>query len=150
MTTGSLSTIPAGGSISPHEERGPSARRWNSLEPLGCERRSLELPGFLRWKDATGAFRGVPVRTRRVSELDVLVECESPATIPLYRLVYLQIDQASRGRPELPVALRRGHVLSVVYWRGPYSRATGTPTSYAVRLLVDLRLVVGRVNREAA
>ena len=57
--------------------------------------------------------------------------------IPLYRLVYFQIDRDARHRPDLPEALRKPNVLSAVFRVGPYSQTTGAPSEYALRLLVE-------------
>ena len=101
------------------------------------ERRNIRLQGRLTWRDAGGALRFVSVLTRDVSEVDVFVECQVPASIPIYRLVHFQIESADRDRAELPAALRRGKILSAVYRIGPYVAATGTPQGYALRLLVE-------------
>jgi hypothetical protein len=77
------------------------------------------------------------VMTRDVSEHGVSVNCLSGAAIPLYRLVYFQIDRDARNRPDLPAALRKPNVLSAVFRVGPYSQATGAPAEYALRLLVE-------------
>ncbi len=60
-----------------------------------------------------------------------------PASIPLYRLVHFQLERADRHCTDLPLALQRGKVLSAVYRVGPYKSATGTPSGYALRLLVE-------------
>jgi len=52
-------------------------------------------------------------------------------------LVYFQIDREARNRPELPAALRKPNVLSAVFRVGPYSEQTGSPSDYALRLLVE-------------
>ena len=77
------------------------------------------------------------VVTRDVSENGVSVACLSGTAIPLYRLVYFQIDREARNRPDLPAALRKPNVLSAVFRVGPYSQATGAPAEYALRLLVE-------------
>jgi hypothetical protein len=77
------------------------------------------------------------VVTRDVSEHGVAVDCLSGTPIPLYRLVYFQIDRSERQRTELPVRLRGSHVLSAVYRVDPCSAATGLPGGYALRLLVE-------------
>ena len=51
-------------------------------------RRQLRVPGRLTWRDASGALRFVSVVTRDVSDVDAFVECQVPASIPLYRLVH--------------------------------------------------------------
>jgi len=95
------------------------------------------VPGQIVWKDAKGTTRLASVVTRDVSEHGVAVECLNGAAIPLYRLVYFQVDRDARNRPDLPAALRRPNVLSAVFRVGPYSQATGSPSEYALRLLVE-------------
>jgi hypothetical protein len=100
-------------------------------------RRKVRVPGRLTWRDASGTLRFVSVMTRDVSEVDAFVECQVPASIPLYRLVHFQIERTGRDVSELPASLRQGKVLSAVYRVGPYKPATGTPQGYALRLLVE-------------
>jgi hypothetical protein len=100
-------------------------------------RRPLCVPGRLTWRDATGALRFVSVLTRDVSDVDVFVECQVPASIPLYRLVHFQVERTERDSTELPAVLRQGKVLSAVYRVGPTQPATGTPRGYGLRLLVE-------------
>jgi hypothetical protein len=102
-------------------------------------RQKVRLAGRLTWRDATGALRFVSVMTRDVSDVDVFVECQVPASIPLYRLVHFQIERAGREQAlsQLPDVLQHGKVLSAVYRVGPYRPATGTPAGYALRLLVE-------------
>lgn len=100
-------------------------------------RRKVRVPGRLTWRDATGTLRFVSVLTRDVSDVDVFVECQMPASIPLYRLVHFQIERPARGAGELPAVLQHGKVLSAVYRVGPYKASTGTPQGYALRLLVE-------------
>lgn len=101
------------------------------------DRRPLRLPGRLTWRDSGGALRFVSVMTRDVSDVDVFVECQVPASIPLYRLVHLQIEKSARTSPDLPRVLQQGKVLSAVYRIGPCKPSTGTPEGYALRLLVE-------------
>jgi hypothetical protein len=79
----------------------------------------------------------VSVVTRDVSDVDAFVECQVPASIPLYRLVHFQIERIARASSELPAVLQQGKVLSAVYRVGPYRSSTGTPQGYALRLLVE-------------
>ena len=44
--------------------------------------------------------------TSDVSDLDVFVECQVPASIPLYRLVHFQIERVARECNDLPPSLR--------------------------------------------
>ena len=103
------------------------------------QRRRLRVPGRLTWRDASGTLRFASVVTRDVSDVDAFVECEMPASIPLYRLVHFQIERPARECSELPSVLQQGKVLSAVYRVGPYKSSTGTPQGYALRLLVDPR-----------
>jgi hypothetical protein len=100
------------------------------------KRLKMRVPGRLTWRDGTGALRFVSVMTRDVSDVDVFVECQVPASIPLYRLVHFQIERP-RESAELPLVLQQGKVLSAVYRVGPYKSSTGTPQGYALRLLVE-------------
>jgi len=102
-----------------------------------AERRNIAVPGQIVWKDGRGTTKLASVITRDVSEHGVAVECLNGAAIPLYRLVYFQVDRDSRHRPDLPEALRKPNVLSAVFRVGPYSQATGAPSEYALRLLVE-------------
>jgi hypothetical protein len=100
-------------------------------------RRPLRVPGQLVWKDSKGATRLARVVTRDVSEYGVSVNCVDGSSIPLYRLVYVQLDRnALQGADGLPKALSRP-VLSAVYRVGPCHQSTGTPASYALRLLIE-------------
>jgi hypothetical protein len=100
-------------------------------------RRKVRVPGRLTWRDSSGTLRFVSVVTRDVSDVDAFVECQMPASIPLYRLVHFQIERPARDCSDLPGVLRQGKVLSAVYRVGPYKSSTGTPQGYALRLLVE-------------
>lgn len=106
-------------------------------ENRASERRRVAVSGQLVWKDAKGSTRMTPVVTRDVSEHGVSLECTAPVAIPLYRLVYFQVDRDVRNRADLPVTLRKSNVLSAVLRVGEASPATGAPTEYALRLLVE-------------
>jgi hypothetical protein len=106
-------------------------------EKRAAERRTVTVPGQIVWKDARGTTRIASVLTRDVSEHGVRVECLGGVPIPLYRLVYFQLDRTVREKSDLPVALRKSNVLSAVFRVGPSSQATGAPTDYALRLLVE-------------
>src|SRR6185295_1524957 len=103
----------------------------------GADRHRLSVPGQILWKDAKGNTRMAPVVTRDVSENGVTVECTSAAAIPLYRLVYFQVDREARHRLDLPAHLRKSNVLSAIFRVGPTSPDTGAPTEYALRMLVE-------------
>ncbi len=106
-------------------------------ENRASERRRVVVPGQILWKDAKGATRMAAVQTRDVSDHGVSVECLAAASIPLYRLVYFQIDREARNRTDLPDSLRHSNVLSAIFRVGECSAVTGAPTEYALRLLVE-------------
>jgi hypothetical protein len=87
------------------------------------------------------------VVTRDVSDVDVFVDCQVAASIPLYRLVHFQIERPARECAELPSVLQQGKVLTAVYRVGPYKSSTGTPQGYALRLLVDPRHAAAPAQR---
>ncbi len=77
------------------------------------------------------------VVTRDVSEHGISFECRTALMVPLYRLVYFQVERHLRNHPDLPAPLRKQNVLSAVFRIGAASERTGTPTEYALRLLVE-------------
>jgi hypothetical protein len=106
-------------------------------EQRATERRRIQVPGQIVWKDHRGQTRMAAIVTKDVSEQGVSFECRTGLMVPLYRLVYFQIDRHVRNRPDLPAALRKQNVLSAVFRVGACSEKTGTPTEYALRLLVE-------------
>ena len=102
-----------------------------------AERRRLEVPGQIVWKDARGTTRMAAVVTKDVSEHGVSVECLGGMPIPLFRLVYFQIDREARNRHDLPAALRKSSVLSAVFRVGECRKETGAPSDYALRMMVE-------------
>ncbi len=106
-------------------------------ESRKSERRRLALPAQIVWKDAKGSTRMTPVVTRDISDLGVSVECNVASAIPLYRLVYFQIDRQARNAPDLPAVLRKSNILSAIFRVGECSAETGAPTEYALRMLVE-------------
>ena len=106
-------------------------------EKRTSERRPVAVPGQIVWKDARGNTTLTSVVTRDVSDHGVSVQCLNGSAIPLYRLVYFQVDREARQRPDLPEALRKPNVLSAIFRVSDDSRVTGTPSSYALRLLVE-------------
>ena len=103
------------------------------------ERRRVAVPGQIVWKDARGNTKLVSVVTRDVSDHGVSVQCLGGAVIPLYRLVYFQVDREARHRPDLPAALRKPNVLSAIFRVGGTSAIATAPSEYALRLLVTER-----------
>jgi hypothetical protein len=101
------------------------------------DRHPVAVPGQILWKDSRGNTRTAAVVTRDISAHGVSVDCLGGTPIPLYRLVYFQVDRAERGRADLPAPLRKPTVLSAVFRVGPLSEVTGAPSEYALRLLVE-------------
>ena len=100
-----------------------------------AERRAVTLPARLTWKDQRGTTRFATVVTRDVSDFGVYVECHSPVSIPLYRLVQFQLERDVRDADALPRALQQGRILSAVYRVTPPS--SSKPQGLALRLMVD-------------
>ena len=103
----------------------------------GTERRAVMLPARLTWKDQRGATRFATVVTRNVSDFGVYVECKSPVTIPLFRLVQFQLERDVRESDALPGSLQQGRVLGAVYRVSAPSESR--PQGLALRLMVDPR-----------
>jgi hypothetical protein len=99
------------------------------------ERRPVALPARLTWKDQRGATRFATVVARNVSDFGVYVECQSPVSIPLFRLVQFQLERDVYDG-NLPGSLRQpGRVLSAVYRVSPPS--SSRPQGLALRLMID-------------
>ena len=103
----------------------------------GTERRVVALPARLTWKDQRGTTRFATVVARNVSDFGVYVECQSPVSIPLFRLVQFQLERDIRGTEAVPDTLQQGRVLSAVYRVSPPSASR--PQGLALRLMVDPR-----------
>ena len=71
----------------------------------GTERRAVALPARLTWKDQRGTTRFATVVARNVSDFGVYVECDSPVSIPLFRLVQFQLERDGRTTDLLPGTL---------------------------------------------
>ena len=102
-----------------------------------AERRTVALPARLTWKDQRGATRFATVVTRNVSDFGVYVECQSPVSIPLFRLVQFQLERDVRDSDTLPGTLQEGRVLGAVYRVTPPSPSQ--PQGLALRLMIDPR-----------
>jgi hypothetical protein len=102
-----------------------------------AERTPLRVPGRVTWRDSRGMTRFASVVTRDISDRGVYLECRGSQAIPLHRLVYLQLERDARELGGLPHSLTDGRVLSAVYRVGPCEPATGTPSGYALRLLLE-------------
>jgi hypothetical protein len=131
----------------------PVSARVNGVKPRTprrAERLPVNVPGRLTWKDARGMPRFASVMTRNVSDEGVYLECRGGEPIPLFRLVYLQLEREGREVAELPSALKDGRVLSAVYRVGPCEPSTGAPSGYALRLLVDPRDLLAATGKDDA
>ncbi len=95
-----------------------------TITPRRSERHPLVLPARVTWKDARGALRFASVVTRDVSEDGIFIEWTEASTIPLYRLVTLQLERDARNIDGVPQALRTGKVLSAVYRAGDFQKST--------------------------
>ena len=113
------------------------------------QRRRVKVQGRLTWRDAGGTLRFASVVTKDVSETDAFVECQMPATIPMFRLVHFQIERQGRDLADVPTVLQ-GKVLSAVYRVGAVKSSTGTPQGYALRLLVESRTAAMAAPRRLA
>lgn len=101
-----------------------------------AERRDVTVPARLTWKDQRGTTRFASVVTRNISEFGVYVECHSPVSIPLYRLVQFQLERDVRDTQGIPTSLRQGRALSAVYRVQPPVPG-GARQGLALRLMVD-------------
>jgi hypothetical protein len=88
------------------------------------------------WKDHRGTTRFATVVTHDVCEFGMYVECQSVVSLPLYRLVQLQLERDVRDSDGLPASLRQGRMLAAVYRVSPPTRG-GTRQGFALRLMVD-------------
>src|SRR6476660_2904782 len=112
------------------------------------ERRPVALPARLTWKDQRGATRFATVVARNVSDFGVYVECQSPVSIPLFRLVHFQLERDVRQSDALPASFMQGRILSAVYRVTP--PASARPQGLALRLMIDPRHMVTRVSANTA
>jgi hypothetical protein len=103
----------------------------------GTERRAVAVPARLTWKDQRGATRFATVLVRNVSDYGVYVECQSPVSIPLFRLVQFQLEREARVSDALPGSLQHGRILGAVYRVSPPKGSQ--PQGLALRLMVDPR-----------
>ena len=116
-------------------------------------RKKVSVPARLTWRDASGTLRFVSVVMRDVSDVDAFVECQVPASIPLYRLVHFQVERPVRDG-ELPAVLQEGKVLSAVYRVGPAQdldrNADGLCAASAGRAEDRASVRVGRPEQQLA
>jgi len=107
-----------------------------NTDKRAAARKDISIPARLTWKDQRGTTRFVSGVTRNISEYGVYLECQTPVSIPMFRLVQFQLERAVRLSDDLPAALRSGRVLSAVYRVSPRT-TTGRPHCLALRLMVD-------------
>ena len=120
-----------------HTSADNSSLKRSGADMRGTERRAVTVPARLTWKDQRGATRFATVVVRNVSDCGVYVECPSPVSIPLFRLVQFQFERDARASDALPDSLPHGRVLGAVY---RVSAPKGSqPQGLALRLMVDPR-----------
>ena len=115
------------------------SNRATEIDKRVAERRPVSLPVRLTWKDARGTMRFATGIARNVSEFGAYIECPTPVSIPLYRLVQLQVERDA-ATTSVPATLLRGRVLSAVYRISPASMSKRQ--GLALRLMVDPRTMV--------
>lgn len=120
-----------------HILTGSSAHKRSDENLRGTERHAVAVPARLTWKDQRGATRFANVLVRNVSDHGVYVECQSPVSIPLFRLVQFQLERDVRASDALPGSLKQGRVLGAVYRVSPPKGSQ--PQGLALRLIVDPR-----------
>ena len=130
-------------SVTTRSKGAPVNNTWTDTDPAPrvahdkrtTERQAVAVSARLTWKDARGATRFASAVARNVSEFGVYVECQPPVSIPLYRLVQLQLDRTGPEQGTLPAVLKQGRVLSAVYRVSPPSPSR--PQGFALRMMVD-------------
>lgn len=111
---------------------------------------NVALPARLMWKDQRGTTRFTAVVTKNVSEFGAYVECTTPVSLPLYRLVQFQLEKDIKESDALPASLRQGRLTAAVYRVQPPD-ARGRGQGLALRLMVEPRRgVAGRHQLESA
>ena len=113
----------------------PPTPKRTDANKRGTQRRVVAISARLTWKDQRGTTRFATAVARNVSEFGVYLECQAPVSIPLFRLVQLQLERDARDTDALPETLRQGRVLSAVYRVSPPSASQ--PQGLALRLMVD-------------
>lgn len=99
-------------------------------------RLDVTLPARLMWKDQRGTTRFTTVMTRNVSEFGAFVECSTPVSLPLYRLVQFQLERDTQEHDRLPASLKQGRLTAAVYRVQPPD-ARGRGQGFALRLMVE-------------
>lgn len=101
-----------------------------------ANRVEVALPARLTWKDQRGTARFTTVMTRNVSEYGAFVECATPISLPLYRLVQFQLERDVTESDNVPASLRQGRLTAAVYRVQPPD-ARGRGQGFALRLMVE-------------
>jgi len=101
-----------------------------------ADRINVALPARLMWKDQRGTTRFTTVTTRNVSEFGAFVECSTPVSLPLYRLVQFQLEKDIKDSDNLPSSLRQGRLTAAIYRVQPPD-ARGQGQGFALRLMVE-------------
>ncbi len=96
----------------------------------------VALPARLMWKDQRGMTRFTAVVTRNVSEFGAYVECPTPVSLPLYRLVQFQLEKDVKESDALPTSLKQGRLTAAIYRVQPPD-ARGRGQGLALRLMVE-------------
>ena len=81
------------------EFRGPTRRT--------AERQQIAVPGRITWRDSRGMARFASVIARDVSASGAYLDSRGADAIPLYRLVYLQLERGVRDGADLSVPVAR-------------------------------------------
>lgn len=101
-----------------------------------ADRVDVTMPARLTWKDQRGTTRFATVMTRNVSEFGAYVDCPTPVSLPLYRLVQFQLERDPKGSDRLPASLKQGRLTAAVYRVHPPD-ARGNGQGLALRLMVE-------------
>jgi hypothetical protein len=117
----------------------PTSATTSTTDRRSWNRRPLDVPGLLTWRDARGTMRFASIVARNLSDFGAFVECETLASIPLYRLVTLQLDAAAARKASVRSELATDKVLAAIYRAVPAEPARGTRQGYALRLLIEPR-----------
>jgi hypothetical protein len=115
----------------------PTSATTAKTDRRAWDRRPLDVPGLLTWRDARGTTRFASIVARNVSDFGAFVECDTLASIPLYRLVTLQLDAGAARKASVRGELATDKVLAAVYRAVPARPDGRTRPGYALRLLIE-------------
>lgn len=110
-------------------------------ERRASPRHQVALGGRISWRDRAGVVQTASVITRDVCEGGAFIEIiDRPRTIPLYRLVNLQLDPRGVSGRQLPDVLRQKLLTVVVRTAAIDCKSQfHVPAGYVLRLLVEPR-----------